>query len=67
MGEVSTIGLDIAKWAFHVHGVDVDGTVVIPEADPPAFVNTLTFVNTCDIRIFLGNHSRAVKRLLGFS
>ncbi len=29
MGEVSTIGLDIAKSVFQVHGVDVDGTVVI--------------------------------------
>ena len=29
MGEVSTIGLDIAKSVFQVRGVDVDGTVVI--------------------------------------
>ncbi len=29
MGEVSTIGLDIAKSVFQIHGVDVDGTVVI--------------------------------------
>jgi transposase len=29
MGEVSTIGLDIVKSVFQVHGVDVDGTVVI--------------------------------------
>ena len=29
MGEVSTIGLDIAKSIFQVHGVDVDGAVVI--------------------------------------
>lgn len=29
MGEVSTIGLDIAKSVFQVHGVDVDGTVMI--------------------------------------
>jgi transposase len=29
MGEVSTIGLDIAKSVFQVHGVDCDGTVVI--------------------------------------
>jgi transposase len=29
MGEASTIGLDIAKSVFQVHGVDVDGTVVI--------------------------------------
>ena len=29
MGEVSTIGLDIAKAVFQVHGVDGSGTVVI--------------------------------------
>jgi transposase len=29
MGEVSTIGLDIAKSVFQVHGVDVAGSVVI--------------------------------------
>src|SRR5256712_3306979 len=29
MGEVSQIGLDIAKSVFQVHGVDVDGAVVI--------------------------------------
>ena len=28
MGEVSTIGLDIAKSVFQVHGVDVAGSVV---------------------------------------
>ena len=28
MGEVSTIGLDIAKSVFQIHGVDVDGVVV---------------------------------------
>jgi transposase len=45
MGEVSTIGLDIAKSVFPVHGVDVAGSVVIRkrvsrakvlEADMPA-------------------------------
>ena len=29
MGEVSTIGLDIAKSVFQAHGVDVDGAVVM--------------------------------------
>jgi transposase len=29
MGEVSTIGLDIAKSVFQIHGVDADGTVVV--------------------------------------
>jgi transposase len=29
MGEVSTIGLDIAKSIFQIHGVDANGAVVI--------------------------------------
>ena len=29
MGEVSTIGLDIAKSVFQIHGVDRDGEVAI--------------------------------------
>jgi transposase len=29
MGEVSTIGLDIAKSVFQIHGVGVDGAVLI--------------------------------------
>jgi hypothetical protein len=29
MGDVSTIGVDIAKSVFQIHGVDVSGTVVI--------------------------------------
>ena len=29
MGEVITIGLDIAKSVFQVHGVDTEGAVVI--------------------------------------
>src|SRR5262245_44457148 len=29
MGEVSTIGLDIAKLVFQIHGVDAAGAVVI--------------------------------------
>src|SRR5499425_3869385 len=29
MGQVSTIGLDIAKNLFQIHGVDAEGTVVI--------------------------------------
>ncbi len=35
MGEVSTIGLDIAKSVFQVHGVDVDGAVFDPQAHQP--------------------------------
>ena len=29
MGEVSTIGVDIAKSVFQIHGIDADGAVVI--------------------------------------
>ena len=29
MGEVSIIGVDIAKSVFQIHGVDADGAVVI--------------------------------------
>jgi transposase len=29
MGEVTTVGLDIAKHVFQVHGIDAQGTVVI--------------------------------------
>lgn len=29
MGQVATIGLDIAKSVFQVHGVDAEGSVVI--------------------------------------
>jgi transposase len=29
MGEVVTVGLDIAKSVFQVHGVDVEGRVVV--------------------------------------
>src|SRR4249920_2173755 len=29
MGEVSTIGVDIAKSVFQIHGVDADGAVII--------------------------------------
>ena len=32
MGEVSTIGLDIAKSVFQVHGVDSGGAVVSQDA-----------------------------------
>ena len=29
MGEITTIGLDLAKHVFQVHGVDADGTPVL--------------------------------------
>src|SRR3974390_191599 len=47
MGEVSTIGLDIAKSVFQVHGVDSDGVVVIRKrvsrAKVLAFFSALPF------------------------
>jgi hypothetical protein len=45
MGEISTIGLDIAKSVFQVHGVDVDGTVVIRGSGEPVWVNA--YANAC--------------------
>jgi hypothetical protein len=32
MSEISTIGLDIAKSVFQVHGVDVAGAICSPQA-----------------------------------
>ena len=29
MQAVTTIGLDIAKWVFQVHGIDAEGKVLI--------------------------------------
>jgi transposase len=29
MGDVATIGLDIAKSVFQVHGIDAEGVVVV--------------------------------------
>jgi hypothetical protein len=31
MGEVTTIGQDVAKSVFQIHGVDAAGTVVLPK------------------------------------
>ena len=42
MGEVSTIGLDIAKSVFQVHGVDGDGAVVIRRRYPREDVGVLS-------------------------
>ena len=36
MGEVSTIGVDVAKSVFQIHGVDAEGTVVDPQAYRPS-------------------------------
>ena len=29
MGEITTVGLDIAKLVFQVHGIDAEGTVLV--------------------------------------
>lgn len=34
MGEVTTVGLDIAKSVFHVHGIDAEGVVVVQRKLP---------------------------------
>ena len=36
MRTVATIGLDIAKSVFQVHGVDAGGEVLIPPVEAPA-------------------------------
>jgi hypothetical protein len=42
MGEVSTIGVDIAKSVFQIHGVDAEGAVVIRSAlVEPRFLSSL--------------------------
>jgi len=38
MGEVTTIGLDVAKSVFQIHGVDAAGTVVVRKRISPAKV-----------------------------
>ena len=45
MQTVSTIGLDIAKSVFQVHGVDADGLVVIRRQLKRRYV--LAFFRTC--------------------
>ena len=32
MGQITTIGLDLAKTVFQIHGVDADGKVVVRRA-----------------------------------
>jgi predicted dehydrogenase len=38
MGEVTTIGLDLAKHVFQVHGVDAEGATVLRKCRPSALV-----------------------------
>src|SRR5438477_5201727 len=67
MGEVSTIGLDIAKSVFQVHGVDDDGTVVVRKRVSRAkvleFFSTLPscVVGICDAAVdaLCANQDRA--------
>ena len=37
MGTITTIGLDIAKSVFQVHGIDAAGEVVVRRRTPSAF------------------------------
>ena len=60
MGEVSTIGLDIAKSIFQIHGVDVDGAVVIRKRISRA--KLLEFFATLPACL-IGRHVRA--RIIG--
>jgi transposase len=41
MGEIKTIGLDIAKNIFQLHGVDADGQVVLRHIPAPGADATL--------------------------
>jgi transposase len=56
MGEVSTIGLDIAKAVFQVHGVDVEGGVVMRKR--VSRVKVLEFLRLC-------RHARVQPRIIG--
>ena len=47
MGEVSTIGIDIAKSVFQVHGVDTDGAVVIRKRVGRTNLNFFTDLPPC--------------------
>ena len=42
MGEISTIGLDIAKSVFQVHGVDGTGAVVLRKAAVNPFLRVFS-------------------------
>jgi hypothetical protein len=39
MGEVTTIGLDLAKHVFQVHGVDAEGATVLRKLRPSATIS----------------------------
>ena len=56
MGEVSTIGLDIAKSVFQVHGVDVAGTIVIRKRVSRAKV--LEYLASCRVAWSGSKHVR---------
>ncbi len=34
MGEITTVGIDLAKNVFQVHGVDANGRIVVRKAVP---------------------------------
>jgi hypothetical protein len=47
MGKISTIGLDIVKSVFQVHGVEVDGALVIRKRVSRNF-RLYTIISLCD-------------------
>ena len=47
MGEVSTIGLDIAKSVFQIHGVDRDGEVAVQAGQPCEVVGVFAGLPPC--------------------
>jgi len=61
MREVITIGLDIAKSVFQVHGVDVDGPVVIRK--PVGRAKVVEFFGDC--RLVSSAWKRAQRRTNG--
>jgi len=60
MGEVSTIGLDIAKSVFQVHGVDVAGSVVIRKR-----VSRAKMLALASCRVALSGSKRVPQRITG--
>lgn len=63
MGDVITIGLDIAKSVFQIHGVDADGTVVIRKRVSRAKVLEFFAAECCsNVRKFLPGRRPHVTR-----
>jgi hypothetical protein len=52
MNEITTIGLDLAKNVFQVHGADATGTTVVPSITPsfPAKTSRIFILLTLRLR-----------------